>query len=901
MPKRNPRENARRRKASEDMTDDGPPSPPDKNKRYNLRDRKKPVLLMSDDTEWVEDDTLEDSDDDEQLCIEFHVTGLSDDSDADIDPFVQLLKNTFASGKPPAAKKRKREEDSTIELSQSEKKYFQSLEPAKRKELLSAMKRVSSLMLDEGDVPFKFKILQLPISDYMKTLVLKKIDALADMSGDSGGAYKLKTWVDGFLRIPFGKTVPLPVKLNDGVSKCTDFMVNSRSQMDKHIYGMKDAKTQIMQIISQWIVNPGSVGNVLALQGPMGVGKCHAKGTEILMYDGSIKLVEDIVVGDVIMGDDSSPRRVLTLGQGEDDMYDIIPVKGEKYTINSEHILCLKQSGVGSIKSITLKDGTIRFKTSRFNNMTHTFDTKRFNSYEQASEYLNSFNEEDNITEISVKDYLKLSEHTRNNWLKGYRKGVDFSYSHVEFDPYILGLWIGDGCSSKPLITSQDATILGYLNTKLREYDLILSHHGKYDYYVRSIDKRNENPMLECLQKYNLLNNKHIPRDYKCNDREIRLKLLAGLIDSDGYLVNNTYEITQKSDILAKDILYIARSLGFAAYLKRCEKSCIYKGDRKWGVYNRIFISGDIDEIPVKVERKKADMRRQIKDHLVTGIDVKYVGRGTYYGFTLDGNHRYLLGDFTVTHNTSFARNAIAEVLQRPFLFYTLGGASDISNFVGHSYTYEGSMCGRIVDGLMQCGVMNPVLYFDELDKVSATPHGEEIISMLIHLTDRSQNTEFHDRYFAGVDFDMSQCLFVFSFNDIEKVHPILRDRMNVIECGGYDEKDKLQILKNYVWPDILTRLSFTTEDIVFEEDAMKFIIDEYSSGEGGVRNLIRAVESAVTRLNMLRVSKHESMKDYPFYMDISFPLKLTPRMVKTLLTDGSKKKRDESWRMMYL
>jgi ATP-dependent Lon protease len=523
MPKRNPRDNPRRRKASEDMTDEGPPSSPDKNKRYNLRDRKKPVLLMSDDTEWVEDDTLEDSDDDEELCIEFHITGLSDESEADVDPFVQMLKNTFASGHPPAAKKRKREEDAAIELSQSEKKYFQSLDHAKRKELLSAMKRVSSLMLDEGDVPFKFKILQLPISDYMKTLVLKKIDALGDMSGDSGGAYKLKTWVDGFLRIPFGKTVPLPVKLNDGVSKCTDFMVNARSQMDSHIYGMKEAKTQIMQIISQWIVNPGSVGNVLALHGVAGVGK------------------------------------------------------------------------------------------------------------------------------------------------------------------------------------------------------------------------------------------------------------------------------------------------------------------------------------------------------------------------------------------TSFARNGIASVLQRPFLFYTLGGASDISNFVGHSYTYEGSMCGRIVDGLMQCGVMNPVLYFDELDKVSATPHGEEIISMLIHLTDRSQNTEFHDRYFAGVDFDMSQCLFVFSFNDIEKVHPILRDRMNVIECGGYDEKDKLQILKNYVWPDILKRLSFTTSDIVFEEDAMKFIIDEYSNGEGGVRNLIRAVETAVTRLNMLRVSKHESMKDYSFYMDVNFPLKLTPQMVQTLLKDNNKKKRDETWRMMYM
>lgn len=523
MVKRSPKENARQRKASEDIIDEDPP--PHKKRRYNLRDRKKlKTQLLSDDTEWVDDDTL----DDEELCIEFDITGLSDDSDAEDDPFIQLLKSKFIMNNKPTIDtqgkrpKRSRDEEIPFDLSKNEKKYFHALDPAKRTELISAMKRVSTLMMDEGEVPYKFKVLQMPISDYLKTLVFKKIDALADMSGDTGSAYKLRNWIDGFLRIPFGKTVPLPVKITDGIPKCTDFMVNARKEMDDHIYGMKEAKTQIMQIVSQWIVNPSSIGNVLALQGPMGVGK------------------------------------------------------------------------------------------------------------------------------------------------------------------------------------------------------------------------------------------------------------------------------------------------------------------------------------------------------------------------------------------TSFARNGIASVLQRPFLFFALGGASDVSNFVGHSYTYEGSMCGRIADGLMQCGVMNPVVYFDELDKVSTTPHGEEIISMLIHLTDRSQNTEFHDRYFAGVDFDMSQCLFVFSFNDIEKVHPILKDRMNVIECGGYDDKDKKEILKNYVWPEIIKRLLFSTDELIFEDDAMKFIIEEYSAGEKGVRNLIRSVETAITRLNMLRVAKHESMKEYPFYMDVTFPLKITPQIIKTLLKDNSKVKLDETWRAMY-
>jgi hypothetical protein len=464
----------------------------------------------------------------------------------------------------------------------------------------------------------------------------------------------------------------------------------------------------------------------------------------------------------------------------------------------------------------------------------------------------------------------------------------------------MIGAWLGDGVSSKPSITSQDAAILGYFHTKLRDYDLMLSYNSQYDYYIRSTDKSKRNYFLDVLRELNVLNNKHIPDLYKINDRQTRLSLLAGLIDTDGHLIHNTYEITQKNKRLADDIVFLARSLGFGVTMRPCEKSCMYKGVKQTGTYMRIFISGDICEIPVKVQRKKAAEHRQVKDVLVSGIDVKYVGRGDYYGFTLDGNHRYLLGDFTVTHNTSFARNAIAQVLQRPFVFFTLGGASDIANFVGHSYTYEGSTWGRIADSIMQSGSMNPVMYFDELDKVSATAHGEEIISMLIHLTDRSQNTEFHDRYFAGVNFDMSQCLFVFSFNDIEKVHPILRDRMTVIECGGYTEKDKQEIFKNHVWPRILSQLKFSTDQVCLTDEAVKFMIDEYSNSESGVRNLIRAVESMMTRLNMLRVSQHESMKEYPFYMEVAFPLQLTKKVIQVLMKDGAKIKQDETWRTMY-
>jgi len=506
------------------MTDDsGPPPPPKKKgRRRNTKES---------DTIWVDDDTLSSVDDKPTIVLTFDDSDDSEyvpeDEESELDEeFIQYLLEKYV-GKPEPepqpknTRSSKKNDIAPIKLTTAEETYFKNQSPSKRKELMALMTRVSTLVLDEGDTPHKFRVLQLPISDYVKSSVIKKISAIAEICSEGGDGHKLRSWVDAFMRIPFGKTVPLPIQMKDGQEKCTQFMVNSRKKMDKHIYGMEPAKLQIMQIIAQWIVNPSSVGNVIALQGPMGVGK------------------------------------------------------------------------------------------------------------------------------------------------------------------------------------------------------------------------------------------------------------------------------------------------------------------------------------------------------------------------------------------TSFARKAIAEVLDRPFEFFTLGGASDIANFTGHSYTYEGSLWGRIADSLMHAGTMNPVMYFDELDKISSTPQGEEIVSMMIHMTDRSQNTQFHDRYFAGVDFDLSQCLFIFSFNDIEKVHPILRDRMTVIHCGGYNEKDKTVILKDYIWPQILDTLCFSTKDVTLSEAAIKFMIEEYSKDEKGVRTLIRTVESMMTRLNMLRVAKHESMKDYKFYMDVQFPLAISESVVKTLLSDFEKKE-PESWKSLY-
>ena len=390
----------------------------------------------------------------------------------------------------------------------------------------------------------------------------------------------------------------------------------------------------------------------MLLWNSVGTGKCHAKDTPILMYDGSIKMVQNIQVGEVLMGDDSTPRTVLSLAQGQDELYDINPVKGEKYTVNSEHILCLKPTRLGV--RFVKKQKNLPYTAPYISNKTGKVVAKSFATKEEANEFLDEIHNGANVLEIPVCDYLKLSKSAKKD-LKGYRSGVHFPSKPVDFDPYIIGFWLGDGSKRDPVITTQDSKVLHYLFQELPKQNLSLNYQSGYDYRISSAINKGENKMLKALQKYNLINNKHIPMAYKVNDMNVRLQILAGLIDSDGNSDNNGYEITQKNKQLAEDILFLARSLGFAAYMKECEKSCMYKGEKKTGIYHRITISGDLSIVPVKIDRKRVGCRLQKKNVLVTGIDVKSIGKGDYYGFTLDGNNRYLLGDFTVTHNTCSA------------------------------------------------------------------------------------------------------------------------------------------------------------------------------------------------------------------------------------------------------
>ena len=233
------------------------------------------------------------------------------------------------------------------------------------------------------------------------------------------------------------------------------------------------------------------------------------------------------------------------------------------------------------------------------------------------------------------------------------------------------------------------------------------------------------------------------------------------------------------------------------------------------------------------------------------------------------------------TGKTTLVKEGISKILGREFTFIALGGGGDASFLEGHSYTYEGSSWGKIVQILIDSKCMNPVIYFDELDKVSDTPRGQEIIGILTHLIDSSQNSQFHDKYFSEIDFDLSKCLFIFSYNDENLVNSILRDRMYHIRTKGYDSKDKIVIARNYLLPKIREQVCFSETEVVIPDDMIQYIVSTFTQKESGVRNLKRCLETIYSKLNLFRlVSSDNTMFAKDMNVQIAFPITITKKEI---------------------
>lgn len=368
---------------------------------------------------------------------------------------------------------------------------------------------------------------------------------------------------------------------------------------------------------------------------------CHAKGSSVLTSDGICIKVEDVKVGDFLLGNDGTPRKVLELHNGVDDMYKVTPIKGEPFVVNGGHILHLYKTNEG----------------------------KGYNSCQPRYD------------EISVKEYVVKSANYKHLHKLHRVSQIDFGNDKYLFDPYFVGLYLGDGCCINGLnITTQREEVVEYLREFARTYGLGFRAAEKrngenkaksYFFPYAFANNNTPNPLQVTIRGLGLegkvAGDKFIPHQYKVASVEDRFSLLAGLLDTDAFYdkEKNTFEYCSKSKRLADDVVFVCRSLGFFAQIG---KTKVVKGES----YYRIQISGDLNLIPTKVAIRQGRARMQKKSVLVTGFSVEYLGRGEYFGFTLDGNHLYCDNQFFIHHNSgkSLVIADIASRLEGPLLVF---------------------------------------------------------------------------------------------------------------------------------------------------------------------------------------------------------------------------------------
>lgn len=343
-----------------------------------------------------------------------------------------------------------------------------------------------------------------------------------------------------------------------------------------------------------------------------GSGKCFSKNTKVLMYDGTVKNVEDIIIGDVVMGDDSTPRKVIELHNGKSEMYRLKRSKSKDIIVSDNHILSL------------------------------------YNYKRDGSWYYD---------ELTINDYMNKTKKYKH-YARLYKKDVVFNNNdELKVEPYYLGYWLGDGVSeSLNRFCTADSEILEYCSDYANRLGLKINQSSHKEYtkcqtYTLStgISGNNQNHPLS-HKIYNLCNNKHIPLVYKTSSMESRLELIAGLIDSDGSLSRTGYDWINKNEQLSYDFYHLVNSCGLRANIKKCKKKCCdFEGD-----YFRVSITGEISKIPIKIERKKPKITKKDDSlSLREGFSVEPIGLGDYYGFTTDNNGRFLLDDCTVVHNST--------------------------------------------------------------------------------------------------------------------------------------------------------------------------------------------------------------------------------------------------------
>jgi len=686
--------------------------------------------------------------------------------------------------------------------------------------------------LIHANVSLKSRILNTEIDKKKKAVIYDKYLQLEKSTDECSTTASIREWIENVLKIPFCK-----LKLtNNELTSNSEGMQNNKTLekikrvMDTQLYGMSDVKEQILCIFNNRLKNPNASGLAIGMIGSPGTGKCLHPDELVIMYSGELKRAKEVLPNDLLMGDDSTPRKVLSITSGTDKMYRIKPLDDfhDDYIINEPHILsliCVKKPKIKVCDDFVYRITWWELGEKKKHYVYTKFEAKNF-----------AKGIKQDIIDISLTDYLNKSNKFKKVY-KGYSVGVDFHFKQVENCVH------NSGVASQPYLAG---------------YQINVNHH--------------------------------LNKNYIYNTRTIRLQFLAGIIDfccwggttSENGNCNCAINIsTNKIDI----IKFLIRSLGI----------CVKQQQ------NNLFLSGDLTQIPcVKTNLSKFSSNGVVSGDTTTyDFDIQYLGIGNYCGFTIDCNRRFLLKDFTVTHNTQIARS-LAESLDLPFAQISMGGMVDSSILIGQHQGWVGSSPGRIVKALQEMGVRNGIILLDEIDKLGSTPHGKEVQYSLLHITDPVQNCEFRDNYIGPeLPIDLSNIIFVYAMNTTEGIDPALLSRLPIIKVADYNLTEKIEILKNYVLPQLLSVTKISPEKIIISDEVLRYLITKAEPKEGGVRRVKDLLSNIINKIGLLLEMPFEKQKELgiSFACKLEVPVKLTNELVDKLY----KETKNTSLDRMYL
>jgi len=605
-------------------------------------------------------------------------------------------------------------------------------------------------LINKSNISLKERILNADIDINHKAYIYQKYINYEKMGDDSSVAVSSGLeWIETALSVPYS--------LKETSQENSVSLVKLKKAFEVEMSCVnQEVIEQLLIAFNNRFINPNYNSKIIAFEGSPGVGKCLGKDTPILMFDGSVRKVQNVLSGDLIMGDDSKPRKVISTCFGFEKMYLVKQSYGIDYRINESHILSLK---------LIIDPIIIDILENKYLVKWYDYDGIKQEYFDNSIPYEN-IPKKGVIIDIPVTEYITKPLEWRNAF-KGYKHLPDYSYKEIDIMPFEYGY-------------------------HLYPHDIIL-------------DK------------------------YKYNTLEIRCKMIDGFLSKWGG-INGEFIYINNVKALSDSIITMLYSCGYE------------------------ILKGSIDKIIITKSKAWVD------------IDVIQEEEDVYFGFEIDGNKRFLLGDYTVTHNTAIGA-VISKAWDIPFKQISFGGIKDQSLLTGSNNVWVGSSIGYIAKALREMKISNGILFFDEIDKIADI----QVQHTLLHCLDPIQNNKFVDNYLGPeLPIDLSKCLILCAMNTRETLDPALLNRLEIIKLNDYTQSQKVKIGMTHLLPRALSGVNLSNDDLKMTEEACKYIINTIEK-EGGVRILSRVIKNIVDKLAVLLKTSKEDIKE----LDLSFNIEI--------------------------